>query len=51
MPQHVDWKTIRKLYDIPQSNYKEFLSIRSVDSISCYSINFDSRVNFWDKIS
>jgi len=28
MPKHVDWANIRKLYDMPPSNYEEFLSIK-----------------------
>ena len=51
MPQYVDWKTIRRLYDIPPSNYEEILSIIVVGSVSCYSINFDRRVNFVTKSS
>lgn len=30
MPKHVDWANIRKLYDMPPSNYEEFLSIKGV---------------------
>ncbi len=30
MPKHVDWASIRKIDDIPPSNYEEFLSIKGV---------------------